>query len=350
MPTTRSASNAKQASSSSIIDVSGAGSRSSDIGGLHDELQGHLSALQHGIQDLTEIQEALLGKNRRLQDEIDRLHNETEVSVQPSPVRSGRKSNPLLHMRVKELELEVRRLKKARALDREKIRQLRLKEARKEAEDLQDELLHGVPDVAHEMKKVVLQTLTLYYSSFYWSIQLLEQFHRAINSPSLGDDEECSICIEALELNKCSSLPCQHIYCDSCLSKMDDGENISCPQCRKLSDVESLEAVEFTATQQWDQLLEIAQRFAEMEGRMGPDTSEEEEEETLRENLIDDDDVEASTVSQEHDTTPDAMQEEGSDRDEREKAHVPYSRSGMLEKRRRMKQLASQREHKRLRW
>jgi hypothetical protein len=39
MPTTRSASNAKQASSSSTIDASGEGSRSSDVGGLHDELQ-----------------------------------------------------------------------------------------------------------------------------------------------------------------------------------------------------------------------------------------------------------------------------------------------------------------------
>ena len=78
---------------------------------------------------------------------------------------------------------------------------------------------------------------------------------------------------------------------------MHDGKNISCPQCRKLSKVESFEAVEFTATQQWDQLLEIARRFAEMEGRIGPDTSEEEEEEALWANFIDDDDVGARFVS-----------------------------------------------------
>jgi hypothetical protein len=47
-----------------------------------------------------------------MQDEIDRLHNETDVSIQPSPVKSGGKSNASLQMRVKELELEVRRLKK----------------------------------------------------------------------------------------------------------------------------------------------------------------------------------------------------------------------------------------------
>ena len=93
-----------------------------------------------------------------------------------------------------------------------------------------------------------------------------------------------------------TSLPCQHVFCDSCLSKMGDGERISCPQCRRESDVESYEAVEFTATQQWDQLLEIAGRFAALEDRLGPDTNEEEEEENLRDNFIaeeEDDDVEA---------------------------------------------------------
>lgn len=62
-------------------------------------------------------------RNRRLGEEIDRLHNEEEASVQPRPVKSRGKGNSLLHVKVKELELEVRRLKKARTLDRKKIRQ-----------------------------------------------------------------------------------------------------------------------------------------------------------------------------------------------------------------------------------
>lgn len=78
---------------------------------------------------------------------------------------------------------------------------------------------------------------------------------------------------------------------------MSGGENISCPQCRRLSDIDNFEPVEFTATQQWDQLLEIAQRFAAMEGQLGPDTSEEEEEENLRENFIDDGESEARFVA-----------------------------------------------------
>ncbi|KAI0284289.1 hypothetical protein BGY98DRAFT_948801 [Russula aff. rugulosa BPL654] len=178
--------------------------------------------------------------------------------------------------------------------------------------------------------------------------KLLRHFHGVVSSPSLGEDEECPICAESLELNKCSSLPCQHIFCDSCLSKMSGGENISCPQCRRLSDIDNFEPVEFTATQQWDQLLEIAQQFAAMEGQLGPDTSEEEEEENLRENFIDDGDSEASTSSQEHDTPSGGMQEDESDEDV-EGERILYSRSGVSEKRRRMKQLVAKREHKRMR-
>jgi len=159
--------------------------------------------------------------------------------------------------------------------------------------------------------------------------------------------------METMELNKCSSLPCQHIFCDSCISKIwdgnGDGESISCPQCRKESQVESFEAVEFTATQQWDQLLEIAQQFAALEDRLGPDTSEEEEEEKLWENFIDDD-VEASSESRDRDTTPDTMPEGAPNQDENEdsdREYVPYSRSDVVEKRKRMEQLAATRKRRR---
>ncbi len=149
---------------------------------------------------------------------------------------------------------------------------------------------------------------------------------------------------------------------------MSGGENISCPQCRRLSGTDNFEPVEFTATQQWDQLLEIAQQFAAMEGQLGSDTSEEEEEGKLREKFIDDGDSEArfvevacqqgifgvliaailrSTSSREHDTPP-GMQEDELDGDT-EGEHILYSESGVGEKRRRLKQLVAEREQKRFR-
>jgi hypothetical protein len=78
---------------------------------------------------------------------------------------------------------------------------------------------------------------------------------------------------------------------------MSSDDIISCPQCRRLSNVEDFEHVELTATRQWDQLLEIAQQFAVMEEQLGPGTSEEEEEENLRENFIDDGDSQARFVA-----------------------------------------------------
>jgi len=335
MPTTRSARGAKKSSSSSRFDTrlgelaEGSTSPLSDVGEPNGDLQGHLSALQRGIRNLEKTRGDLLRKNRRLQQEIDRIHNEANVSIQPSPVKSGGKSNAALHVKVKELELEVRQLKKARGLDRRKIRQLRSKEIHQDAEELQDEELHGMPDVEHRMKK------------------LLRNFHRVVLNPSLGENEECPVCIETLEVNKCSSLPCQHIFCDSCLSKMSDGENIICPQCRRSSEANSLEPIIVTATQQWDQLLEIAQDFAELEEKLGPDTSEEEEEENLRENFIDNSDSETSTFPV-HDSS-DAMEEDAPVRDDAKDEHVPYSQSGVNEKRRRMTRLVAQRERKRLR-
>jgi len=165
---------------------------------------------------------------------------------------------------------------------------------------------------------------------------------------------------------------CQHIFCDVCLSKLSGGGDINCPQCRRPTDIESLEQVETTATQQWDDLLELAQQFAAMEGQLGPDTSEEEEEENLRESFIDDGDTKTRFVAglvldafrvliaairyssspQEHDTMSDATQEDGSVRDEiynAQPGHIPYSDSGVVEKRRRMQRLVAQRAHKRLR-
>ncbi|KAH9977853.1 hypothetical protein BGW80DRAFT_779817 [Lactifluus volemus] len=157
-------------------------------------------------------------------------------------------------MKVKELELEVRRLKKVTSftsttqvavtalvsLDRKKIRQVTSTERSScGGGGITGRTIVWCPRCTHDIKK------------------LLRQFHRVVTSPSLGDDEECPICAEALDLNKCSSLPCQHIFCDSCLSKIGDGENISCPQCRRQSKVESFEAVEFTATQQWDLCVEM---------------------------------------------------------------------------------------------
>ena len=58
-----------------------------------------------------------------------------------------------------------------------------------------------------------------------------------------------------------------------------------------------------------------------------------------------------SRTPQEHDTTSDVIPEDVPDWNERDDAqpgHIPYSQSGVVEKRKRMKQLVAQRARKRL--
>ncbi len=83
-----------------------------------------------------------------------------------------------------------------------------------------------------------------------------------------------------------TSLPCQHMVCNDCSSKLPpvpegdrDIESIRCPQCRQLCQRDELDLVEYTASEQWDALLDVARRWAKMDTRREADTSEEENEE-----------------------------------------------------------------------
>lgn len=93
------------------------------------------------------------------------------------------------------------------------------------------------------------------------------------------------------------SLPCQHMFCNDCVRKLQpipddpDGESICCPQCRNVCQRDELELVEYTASEQWDALLDVAKRWARMDTRREADTSEEEDEEEF----IDEDEGENET-------------------------------------------------------
>lgn len=60
----------------------------------------------------------------------------------------------------------------------------------------------------------------------------------------------------------------------------EQGEEVTkCPQCREQTPRAEVQLVHYTATQQWDELLEIAQQWAKMDRRRADETSEEEDEE-----------------------------------------------------------------------
>ena len=57
------------------------------------------------------------------------------------------------------------------------------------------------------------------------------------------------------------SLPCNHILCEGCMMQLDPRK---CPQCREPFELDDVEKVTFTATEQWDELLRVAAETARL--------------------------------------------------------------------------------------
>ena len=118
---------------------------------------------------------------------------------------------------------------------------------------------------------------------------------------SVEENEECLICMENLQPRKCrrfvaliplrpgdltsvllyGSFPCQHTFCDECVRKLKpepgEPESIRCPQCRAVYEKDEAELVQYTASEQWDALLDVARQWAKMDVRRAESTSEEED-------------------------------------------------------------------------
>lgn len=218
----------------------------------------HLNKAVQGARALQEELEELKRQNTKLKQRLEHVE-------QPEQPKRGRKGGPTfatLQGTIRELKGRIRDLEKARRKDKKKIDKLRIQEAKADATELQDDAELDVGDTAHTMRK------------------LLRRFHDTIVSTSIEENEECPICMDTLQVHKCTSLPCEHTFCGSCVSKVSPGsEAITCPQCRKLCRRDEIEIVQFTASQQWDALLEIAKVWAKVDLLRQEDTSEEEAEE-----------------------------------------------------------------------
>ena len=98
------------------------------------------------------------------------------------------------------------------------------------------------------------------------------------------------------------------MFCEKCISQLkpeaggclydDEVDSIRCPQCRKVCRRDDVEVIEQTASEQWDALLEVAQKWARMDVPREDDTSEEEAEEEF----IDDGEEEDTGKEEETDT------------------------------------------------
>ncbi|PBL02386.1 hypothetical protein ARMGADRAFT_252651 [Armillaria gallica] len=227
-----------------------------------DGIMRHVNALTRSLEKQRRKTKKLVRINQELQEQAEHLQSE-----QPKKTR-GRSTG--LDSRVKQLEEKVRLLEQGRKKDKKKISALRALEAKAEAKDLVngDESDSGSADFTHQMRKLLRS---------HNDIMLVT----TLPTNEAGKPEDCPICMDAFVVNKCSSLPCEHVICNTCLPGISKGadETVQCPQCRKVCSRGDVEIVYMTETERWDRLLEVAQAWGAIDRRGEEETSEEEAQE-----------------------------------------------------------------------
>ncbi|KAK0490868.1 hypothetical protein IW261DRAFT_1434475 [Armillaria novae-zelandiae] len=230
-----------------------------------DDIVDRVNALKQSLEKQRRKTKKLVRVNQGLQEQVERL--QSGVNEQPKKPR-GRSTG--LDSRVKQLEEKVRLLEQGRKKDKKKISELRALEAKAEAKDLVngDDSDSGSADFAHQMRKLLRR---------HNDIMLVT----TLPTNEAGKSEDCPICLDAFVANECSSLPCEHVICNTCLPGISKGadETVQCPHCRRVCSRDDVEIVYMTETERWDRLLEVAQAWGAMDRRGEEETSEEEAQE-----------------------------------------------------------------------
>ncbi|KAH9833761.1 uncharacterized protein C8Q71DRAFT_772431 [Rhodofomes roseus] len=222
----------------------------------------HLLKAVNGVRNMRRELEELRRRNGELEQRLEAFEQAEDVSIQPKRGKRGGPTVAKLQSEARRLNGQIRDLEKARRKDRKKIAKLRAREVKEDVAELEDDAEIFIGDSPHRMRK------------------LLRSFHDIVLSSSIEENEECPICMDPLEVDKSVSLPCEHTFCKSCISKVSPGEeDVICPQCRTVCPRDEIDIVQYTASQQWDDLLEVAKAWAKMDLRRQADTSEEEAEE-----------------------------------------------------------------------
>ncbi|KAK0206396.1 hypothetical protein DFS33DRAFT_1314419 [Desarmillaria ectypa] len=229
-----------------------------------DDIVCHVNALKRGLEKQRRKIKELVRINKELQEQVAQL--QSGVNGQPKKTR-GRSTG--LDSRVKQMEEKVKLLEQGRKKDKKKISALRALEAKAEAKDLVNEDdSDNSGDSAHKMIKLLRR---------FSDIMLVT----TLPTDADGKTEDCPICMEAFVANKCSSLSCEHVICNACLSEISKGadKTVQCPKCRRVCPRDDVENVYMTETERWDRLLEVAQAWGAMDRRGEEETSEEEAQE-----------------------------------------------------------------------
>ncbi|KAN0097456.1 hypothetical protein V8E55_001902 [Tylopilus felleus] len=219
----------------------------------------HLREVTSGVQELhTRI--------RSLEQETESWRSKLQQIEQSNTAgrRSGAKGKAS-QRQIRSLERTIVDLKAARERDRRTIEKLREREIKRDADELADDD-GAVP--TQQMKDLGEN-----------AIKLLRRMCDTIDMNTLGEGEECAVCMEEMEEKKCYSLLCRHPVCGECFNKLGAGpsavsnhqtESVQCPYCREVCEREQCEIISHTAVQQWDLLLDISREWAVMDvGEIG---------------------------------------------------------------------------------
>jgi len=237
--------------------------------------------------------EKLLTGIHSLRQENDRLRADLVQSQQnagkvtrANSSQKNQQTEASLRRQVQQLERVVKDLKMARKKDKRIIEKLRTKEVEYDAKELADDEDGDVQ--GSELGQ--------------GAIQLLRRMSDLMDMNTLAEGEECAICMEKMDVDKCYSLRCRHPVCNECFERLGDGTgnppdcitaSVQCPHCREICPREECEIITHTAVQQWDSLLEISSEWA----RMDTGETDVEEEDEGEEDDDDDDDEDSPIIN-----------------------------------------------------
>ncbi|KAF6762102.1 hypothetical protein DFP72DRAFT_877988 [Ephemerocybe angulata] len=309
---------------------------------------------QNPLNDISDCLKKLQGAFAKVKKDVQRLRKEKEeVEEQLDEEREDAKLSVHTRRRalntpnaIAKLEDEIKALKAENRKKDKVIAKLKDKALKEEAQDLLDTAPDGEDgiDPATRMRK------------------LLRKFSDLMLVGTLDDDEKCPICMEPMELEKCSAFDCEHLICNDCLKQiLPKDEQFMCPVCRGCTAREDFKLVCMTGTHQWDELLKVAAAWDAYDRRPEVDTSEEEAEENF---ITDASEDEVSSEANDGDATdasaPEVQTDDGEQDSERPSTPVSrssspaacrlsYSQSPSKVKRKRLQELAEERAKKRQR-
>lgn len=295
--------------------------------------------------------QGLKKENKQLKKDKEALETDIQVLRASANASSSARTKATSSSRIKSLEKELKTAKNDASKYKSRYEKLRTAELKKEQRELEGGLgdgLGSLEDTYLQMKKLL--------RSFRSSIEeiVLEDPGESGNYP------DCAICYEELSKDTAAAFPCEHIFHMTCIRELDRhakeqeqrvNRNLACPTCRQNWDLSEVLYVTRTASEQWQELIEIATEWAQMDTRRDDVdwTSDKTSEPSFIENDMESDDSEEEQVATgSHEDNREDASFDGEAQGERSREGEPTAprTPPRSQKRRRLEELAAARSAK----